>query len=88
MSSKFIKVASISGFHIIRISEIVFVSPKDSGRLNKSEIVIRKGKGFYLNYSTETQEEIYDKILSSKKNKPLKNYLNEYFNINKKLENE
>lgn len=88
MSSKFIKVASISGFHIIRIREIISVSPKDSGRLNKSEIIIRKGDCFYHYYSTENQEEIYEKILSSKKSKPIKNYLNDYFNIDKKNEND
>ncbi len=50
MSSKFIKVTSISGFHIIRISEIVSVSPKDYDELNKSEIAIKKGDSFHYYY--------------------------------------
>ena len=63
--SNFIKVKSISGFHVIRVSDIRFVSPRE-GTSNKSQISLLSCDIDYLLYSTETQEEIYNKILENK----------------------
>ena len=65
MASNFIMVKCISGVHIIRISEILTISPKSEGLKNISEITIRKGDVFHYYYSTETQEDIYLKILEN-----------------------
>lgn len=61
MKLEFIKVKSIIGHHVIRVSEIINVSDsKDIGTDNKSSIaVLNKNTEFY---STETASEILDKI--------------------------
>ena len=55
----FIKIKCISGFHILSVSDILSVSPK-GGEQNKSEVSLRNVD--YKFFSTETQEEIFDKI--------------------------
>ena len=55
MEIKFIKVKCITGFHIIRLDEIMHISPME-GNQNKTKIVLKNESSLY---STETQEEIF-----------------------------
>lgn len=64
MEKRFIKVKSVAGYHLIDADVIVRVSPYTStGTENKSKIIIRhdvEPNGEL--YSTETQEEIFNKL--------------------------
>ena len=56
-----IKLEAIGGFHILRVEDILHISPRDDNRCkNKSEITLRSGSNIL--YSTETQEDIFNKM--------------------------
>lgn len=61
MARKFIKIKSLSGFHLIPVDVIRNVSPRKESDLNESEIHILESERVL--YSTETQEQIYLKIV-------------------------
>lgn len=62
MQNEFLQVKSINGFHFIRISLIQSISPKPDSKENKSAIKAFDGIEIYFYYSTETQEEIFEKL--------------------------
>ena len=59
--AKFIKVKSISNYHVFKIKDINIISPKTEHYDNNKSVIILKTYNREL-YSTETPEEIYNKI--------------------------
>jgi hypothetical protein len=64
MGIRFLKVKCIDGFHIIKINSIQNIYPA-SGEQNRSAICIFNQNDNVILYSTESQEEIYMKIVKN-----------------------